>query len=648
MEYRKEIDGLRALAVMPVILFHAGFKAFSGGFVGVSIFFVISGYLITSIILAEMQDRKFTLIGFYERRARRILPALFLVMFVTIPCAWLWLAPQDMRSFSLSLVAAPIFSSNVLFWLTSHYFAPAAELKPLLHTWSLAVEEQYYLLFPIFIIFTWRYGRRWMILTLGVLAFASLLLAQWIIDKRPEFTFFMLPTRGWEILSGALLAFYLDGKNGVLISQSINQFISSIGLLLLFIAIFFFDRHTPYPSFYTLIPTIGTVLIILFGNQHTLVGKLLATRIFISIGLISYSAYLWHQPLLSFARHASLEDLSNLDLIALCVATFSLAFLSWRYVEAPFRNKQKFKRKNIYLFSLLFSIIFLSIGIYGYLSKGDIGQLSKEQKEFLAYYENDFPNMQYYKKIGIPEKYRLSCDFLNGPNYRVGSLMQTTYPSISEDCYQASANDKKSVFIWGDSHAQGLYWGLKNNLPGDWNIFQVASSGCNPKIAIQENKNNLCEYSNWFAIEKIIKLKPEVVLIGQNLGHNLEDMKNISEYLLSVGVGKVVFTGPTPHWNGAGLPALVARKMLSNTPRRTFLGLDKGVLLLDREIKSKFPFSEKITYVSVIDELCNDEGCLVYFGDDVKSGLTAFDYGHLSPVTSIEFAQKKLISVLLK
>ena len=179
MDYRREIDGLRAIAVVPVILFHAGFETFSGGFVGVDVFFVISGYLITSIILAELEQGKFSIVNFYERRARRILPALFLVMLVCIPFAWLWLLPSDMKDFSQSLVAVAVFASNILFWRESGYFDTAAELKPLLHTWSLAVEEQYYVLFPLFLMLFWRLGKRWILGTLGLVFVASLAVAQW-------------------------------------------------------------------------------------------------------------------------------------------------------------------------------------------------------------------------------------------------------------------------------------------------------------------------------------------------------------------------------------------------------------------------------------------------------------------------------------
>mgnify|MGYP005708222981 FL=1 len=210
MKYRAEIDGLRALAVLPVILFHAGFEWVSGGFVGVDVFFVISGYLITTIIISEMAEGKFSIVNFYERRARRILPMLFFVMLACLPFAWLWLNPNDLQNFGDSLFAVSTFSSNILFLLRGGYFDTAAELKPLLHTWSLAVEEQYYILFPIFLILTWRLGIKWILILLSIVFFVSLGIAQWGVYNYPSATFFLLPTRGWELLVGVFAAFYLN------------------------------------------------------------------------------------------------------------------------------------------------------------------------------------------------------------------------------------------------------------------------------------------------------------------------------------------------------------------------------------------------------------------------------------------------------
>ena len=212
LTYRPEIDGLRAFAVIPVIFFHAGFKLFGGGFVGVDIFFVISGYLITSIILSEMENGKFSLINFYERRVRRILPALFFVTLVCVPFSWMLLISKDMKDFAQSLIAISTFSSNILFWLESGYFNTAAELKPLLHTWSLAVEEQYYLLYPLFLILSWRLGKRWILALLTAAFLVSLGLGHWGAYNKPHAAFYLLPTRAWEILIGIFAAFYLSRK----------------------------------------------------------------------------------------------------------------------------------------------------------------------------------------------------------------------------------------------------------------------------------------------------------------------------------------------------------------------------------------------------------------------------------------------------
>ena len=229
MDYRREIDGLRAIAVISVVLYHAGIQAFSGGFIGVDVFFVISGYLITSIILAEMQAGTFTLGNFYERRARRILPALFVMMFTCLPFAWLWLSPRYMKDFSESLVAVPAFASNVLFFITSGYFDAATEIKPLSHTWSLAVEEQYYILFPAFVMLTFGSSKRRIVAMLAALAIVSLAVAEWASLMYPRFTFYLLPARGWEILIGVFVAVFQCARYGtkIKVEKSVSQSVSS-------------------------------------------------------------------------------------------------------------------------------------------------------------------------------------------------------------------------------------------------------------------------------------------------------------------------------------------------------------------------------------------------------------------------------------
>lgn len=355
--------------MMPVILFHAGFERFSGGFVGVDVFFVISGYLITTIIISEIADGKFSIVNFYERRARRILPALFFVMATCLPFAWLWLTPSDLKDFGQSLVAVSTFSSNILFWRESGYFATASELKPLLHTWSLAVEEQYYILFPIFLMLIWRLGIKWVLIILSIVFLFSLGFAQWGSYNSPYATFFLLPTRCWELLIGALAALYLK-HNNYLESHLLNQALSLAGAGMIVYSIFKFDQTTPFPSFYTLMPTIGAGLLILCAVPKTFVHKMLSLEIFVGIGLISYSAYLWHQPLLAFARHRTYLDTSDLLVTFLCLSSLILAYLSWRYVEAPFRNKKLFPKKAVFLFSIIGTLFFVCIGVFIHINEG--------------------------------------------------------------------------------------------------------------------------------------------------------------------------------------------------------------------------------------------------------------------------------------
>lgn len=335
MQYRKEIDGLRAVAVLPVIFFHAGFPAFSGGFVGVDVFFVISGYLITGILLEEMDQGRFSILRFYERRARRILPALFTVVLFCFPFAWAWMPPDQLRDFAKSVVAVVLFSSNVLFWQESGYFDTVAELKPLLHTWSLAVEEQFYIVFPLFLLAVARFGRVVLLGAILFIALISLLLSEWASRYAPSGNFFLAPTRAWELLAGSTCAIIQMSS-----SRRPANWLSVAGLALILFSIFYYDERTPFPSAYALVPVFGTVLVLLYGSGSTWTARMLSQPLLVGIGLISYSAYLWHQPLFAFAR-LSPFDTSDTLMLALSLCSLALGFLSWKYVETPFRRRPR-------------------------------------------------------------------------------------------------------------------------------------------------------------------------------------------------------------------------------------------------------------------------------------------------------------------
>ncbi|QQZ30594.1 acyltransferase [Thiothrix subterranea] len=374
MIYRKEIDGLRALAVLPVMLFHAGFSTFGGGFVGVDVFFVISGYLITSIILAELETGTFSLAGFYERRARRILPALFFVLLACLPLAWWWLLPHELVAFGESLIAVAVFASNILFWLQTDYFAATAEQIPLLHTWSLAVEEQYYLVFPLLMLLAWGLGKRWLLGLLAVIALLSLGWSEWLWRNSVEANFYLIPSRAWELLVGALAAFYWQKHpfpQGIL-----AQIGSLLGIALLAYAVLFFNEGMPFPSLYALVPTLGAVLLIVFATPATWVGQLLAFPPLVRVGLISYSAYLWHQPVFVFARLQALEEPSQSVMAALIALSLGLAWFSWRFVEKPFRNRQRFTRTQVFAWALVGSVLFIAVGAVLVLTDGFAGRFA--------------------------------------------------------------------------------------------------------------------------------------------------------------------------------------------------------------------------------------------------------------------------------
>lgn len=456
MRYRREIDGLRAIAVLPVILFHAGFDNFSGGFVGVDIFFVISGYLITALILGELEEGKFSLANFFERRARRILPALFFVILVCIPFAWLWLLPSDMKDFSQSLVAVSVFASNIFFWRETGYFETSADLKPLLHTWSLAVEEQYYVLFPVFLLLFWRLGKRWILGALALAFIASIAAAQWMAYARPAAAFYLLPTRGWELLLGAFAAFYLSRTNRDEFAKPCREIGGWLGVALILYAVFAFGKATPFPGFYALVPTLGALLIILFSSQQTIVGRLIGKDLFVGIGLISYSAYLWHQPVLSFARNISINDLDESTILTLVATIFALSYFSWRYIETPFRSGNFFSRKHVFFLSLIFIGFFVTAGLIGHFSNGFDHRLDIDTKRALSAVNDKNPRNS-------------ECHFGEGREI----------PKPSNYCVLGSRNIVGMLL--GDSHADALAHQLSLSLgEAGFGLLSVTYSGCPP------------------------------------------------------------------------------------------------------------------------------------------------------------------------
>lgn len=464
MKYRAEIDGLRALAVVPVILFHAGFELFSGGYVGVDVFFVISGYLITTIILNEMRDGRFSLVAFYERRARRILPALFLVALVCVPFAWFLLPLRDMREFAQSLVGVATFSSNFFFWNISGYFDTAAEFKPLLHTWSLAVEEQYYILFPLLLLAAWRFGRGNLLVLLVCLFAASFAVAQWASLNSPASAFFLLPARGWEILLGAFCAFYL-ARGERERSALRDKVLSLVGLALILLAVFGFDARTPMPGVYALVPTVGAALVILHCDGGRGVGRLLSHRLLVGFGLISYSAYLWHQPVLAFARHYFFEGLTAAGLLLLCGLSFVLAYFSWRFVEIPFRKGPLLPKRRVLSVATTSLLVLAAIGIGGSVTDGFLNarrgmMLAATSIEL----EKAVIERQRAIKAGI-------CHFNRRGRHRDIDEFLARWRCYADDEGLVATN----ILVFGDSHSADKVIALRS---AGYDVVQLGGADC--------------------------------------------------------------------------------------------------------------------------------------------------------------------------
>lgn len=372
--YRPEIDGQRALAVIAVILYHAkinihGNILFTGGFIGVDIFFVISGYLITSIILNDLKNNNFSLLNFFERRVRRLLPVLLFVIAVFLPLAWLYYFPFDLKHFAKLARASIMFFSNFAIWESGmQYAAKSSLLEPLLHTWSLAVEEQFYIIMPLILIFCFKYLKR-NILTIFIIGFIlSLFLAEYGSRYHPLPNFYMLPTRGWELLAGSILAkIEIDhGRKSSIFSKKIFPI---FGFFLIIWSFIFFNESTRHPSLITLIPVIGIMMIIWFADPDEYFTTILSSKLLVGIGLISYSLYIWHYPIFAFARYLHLVSGTFLNYLIIFIFITLLSILSYFYIEKPFRNKNVISLQSLIFSVSAFAILLISISSFIFTNK---------------------------------------------------------------------------------------------------------------------------------------------------------------------------------------------------------------------------------------------------------------------------------------
>ncbi|WP_404925053.1 acyltransferase family protein [Mesorhizobium sp. ORM16] len=372
--YRREIDGLRAIAVVLVILYHSGLRVagldpFAGGFIGVDVFFVISGYLIGSIVQREVMDGTFSFANFYERRARRILPALYTVLAVTIPFAWLYMLPSAFRDYSASLLATVFSASNLYFWHVASYDAADNLFRPLIHTWSLGVEEQFYVIFPCFLLLVWKFSRKFLTAILCIGLVVSFILAEWMTRHFPDASFFLLPPRIWELGLGVFLA-RRELTGGRLVSMRSSRVAPAVGLALLICAVPLMRPQWHHPGLVTLIPVAGTALLIWYTGHGDPITRALSSQPFVFVGLISYSLYLWHQPIFAFGRMSATDSVGGMMVFFWILMSVILAIATYRFVEIPTRSRKRTSKHVIWLIASLGAVLLSGGGYYWYVQNG--------------------------------------------------------------------------------------------------------------------------------------------------------------------------------------------------------------------------------------------------------------------------------------
>ena len=379
MKYRAEIDGLRALAVAPVIFFHGGFDLFSGGFVGVDVFFVISGYLITTVLIDDIENKRFSFTDFYERRARRILPALYFVVLVSLAASTFILLPQELLATAKSALSIPFFSSNFFFWSERGYFGPATELKPLIHTWSLAVEEQFYLVFPVILLLISKFKRVIFLSVLLLTLFVSLTASYYVTKLHFDTAFYFPLTRAWELLIGTFCA--LISRNSTRnLSTNQSEFFCFFGLTMIAGSYVIFDSGTLFPYIWALVPTVGTALFILTAGSTKYLKHLFGWKPIVGLGVISYSLYLWHQPIFAFARFNNVFEGNEMYFIS---ASLVLAYLSYRFIESPFRDRMKISSKTTWLAILVTTVVIIIASLSIIFSKGLPNRFDSDDQKLL-------------------------------------------------------------------------------------------------------------------------------------------------------------------------------------------------------------------------------------------------------------------------
>lgn len=638
--YRPDIDGLRALAIIFVVLYHTFPAVITGGFIGVDIFFVISGFLISKIIFSQLVANQFSFVQFYVRRIKRIFPSLLTVLTFCYVFGWLNLLADEFKQLGKHIFGGATFISNLILWNESDYFDNASETKPLLHLWSLGIEEQFYFIWPILLWLAWKKKIKFLFVVF-IVGLASFFFNLYEAFYEPDsFSAFYFPfCRFWELMAGAALA-YLDlSKRNFSIALSnqaafkyvcskpkiirVKNALSILGAIFLAWGILEITKNSPYPGYWALLPVLGTVLIIAAGQDASINRLLLSNRVIVWLGLISYPLYLWHWPLLSFARLLQGNEPPAEVRIVAILASIVLAAITYYFIERPLRKNQFNRTKALILLILLAAIGFIGLNTY--------------QRNGLDFRLNEI-------EYRLPPTLKLLS--LKDPNSSALNMppLRAACPKNSEflnekapiDCLLSTKPKKPTLYIWGDSYAAHLTIGYEERFGGQYDFARMFHNACPPIMNLELANRKNCTAVNNKIFEQILSERPEKVIIAANwTDYDWAKIEGTISNLHKSGYRNIDLVGPAPVWND-GLYKQLYLKFLSdkdpNIPYRMKFGLNKDFLAIDLALEG-LAKKLNVRYISIAKILCNHEGCITRFGE-TSDTLESIDGGHFTKQTS--------------
>lgn len=622
---------------MSVIFYHAGFSYFPGGFVGVDVFFVISGYLITTIIVKELNNDNFSILKFYERRAKRILPVLISVVTFTLVVCWFFLLPNDYELFGRSVISVAFFFSNIFFYKNVDYFNDPAEGHPLIHTWSLAVEEQFYLIFPVFLLLVWRKYSKYSICALIVLLVISLILSEYQVRTNASASFYLIHTRLWELLIGSVVAIaHVNEFRHQPLSRIITEIVPLLGLVMILIAVLAYGDSVRFPGLSALLPTIGVALILAIRKKN-IIGYILSAKPVVFIGLISYSAYLWHQPLLVLDSIVEKRYGYEIPISLVLLVTLTISCLSWKFIENPIRDGRA-SRKVVLNTSLSVLILVGLIGFFIKESDGAAFRLDSETYSFLDEYAN-YPFNHIYD--------RGRCYLPTGK----------TSDDYNAECVRVNSVGSRKVLMLGDSFAAHYYHGLNEAAEKLEVDFEHLTA---PACSILQGKNTIiqCSEINKFRMNALKIIKPDILIISgawyryvdeETKSYFFEEFAQLLVDIEKIGIdrNRIFVVGNSPLWKPT-LPEFILSRYpaISRNDQKMLPNPYLADLAFSEAVVTSATKRLDVKFISALDALCNQSECLAVVQHDDKSELIVWDDGHFTKTGSI-VATKQVFGELL-